>query len=134
MVMLLQFSFGVSQDVATYVNQPFSISFTAGQTYYIINPDGTTEQLTFRENSTAAQNSTLRFKILDNNYNAIDEEDFQKQAQYFPSFGQYISDGRLSNIQLICNNATKSDGSMMRPTTYAEVLTVGILGIYHQAH
>ena len=81
-----QFTFGVSQDVATYVNQPFSISFTAGQTYYIINPDGTTEQLTFRENSSAAQNSTLRFKILDNNYNAIDEEDFQKTGSVFPVF------------------------------------------------
>lgn len=114
-----QFGFYISNESSNYVNVPFYFTFNAGQTYTIYNMDGTTESLTFKTESTAAQNSSLRFKILDNNLNAIAEDDFYRQMQYYPSAGQYISNGRLTNIQLICNNATKSDGSMMRPNNYA---------------
>lgn len=115
-----QFNFNVSTQTGNYVNTPFTITFNAGQTITCYDEEGTMSQLTFpAENSTSHTWSTLSFKILDNNLNAIDLDGFQRQAQYYPSFGQYISDGRLTNIQLLCNNASKSDGSMMRPNNYS---------------
>lgn len=115
-----QLNFNVSTQTGNYVNTPFTITFNAGQTVTCYDEQGTMSQLTFpAENSTSHTWSTLSFKILDNNLNAIDLDGFQRQAQYYPSFGQYITDGHLTNIQLLCNNASKSDGSMMRPNNYS---------------
>lgn len=115
-----QLNFNVSTQTGNYVNTPFTITFNAGQTVTCYDEQGTMSSFTFpAENSTSHIWSTLSFKILDNNLNANDLDGFQRQAQYFPSFGQYINDGRLTNIQLLCNNASKSDGSMMRPNNYS---------------
>lgn len=115
-----QLNLNVSSQTGNYVSVPFTITFNAGQTVTCYDEEGTMSQLTFpAENSTSHTWSTLSFKILDNNLNAIDLDGFQRQAQYYPSFGQYISDGLLTNIQLLCNNASKSDGSMMRPNNYS---------------
>ena len=115
-----QLNFNVSTQTGNYVNTPFTITFNAGQTVTCYDEQGTMSSFSFpAQNSTSHTWSTLSFKILDDNLNAIDIDGFQKQAQYYPSFGQYISDGRLTNIQLLCNNASKSDGSMMRPNNYA---------------
>lgn len=115
-----QLNFNVSTQTGNYLNTPFTITFNAGQTVTCYDEQGTMSSFTFpAQNSTSHTWSTLSFKILDNNLNAIDLDGFQKQAQYNPSFGQYINDGRLTNIQLLCNNASKSDGGMMRPNNYS---------------
>lgn len=115
-----QFELIVTQADADFVNSRFALGFQAGKTYYINNPDGTTEEFTFNENSTAADSSRLRFLDLNGStVNSTIEDDFARQAYYFPKFSEYITDGVLTNIQLLCNNATKSDGSMMRPNNYS---------------
>lgn len=115
-----QFDFGISNETSNYVSTPFTLNFQLGQTYTVYNLDGTTSSLTFpASNSTSHTWSKVSFKILDNNLNSISQDGFYRQMQYYPSAGQYISDGRLTNAQLMFNNASKSDGSMMRPNNYA---------------
>lgn len=115
-----QFDLRVTQANADFVNSRFVLGFQSGKTYYINNPDGTTEQFTFNENSSAAANSSLRFLDLNGStVNSTIEDDFARQAYYFPKFSEYITDGVLTNIQLMCNNASNSDGTMMRPNNYS---------------
>ena len=115
-----QFDFAISNETSNYVSTPFTLNFQLGHTYTVYNLDGTTSSLTFPDsNSTSHTWSKVSFKILDNNLNSISQDGFYRQMQYYPSAGQYISDGRLTNAQLMFNNASKSDGSMMRPNNYS---------------
>lgn len=116
-----QFDIYYTDSTSGIVNEPFTLRFREGATYYIYNSDGSVESLTFKSGTTSNSHSMLRFQGLDNNLNAISIDNFYRQAQYYPDFGRFVHDGRLTNAQLFFNNAMKDDGSgsMMLPNNYA---------------
>lgn len=102
-------------NTSEFVNNPYYIRLKNEHTFTCVDSDGTVESVTLPSGS--RYNQIIEFYALntDNSsayVNSIYVNDFfAKQAEHYSHFSDYLEDGILPNIFVLCNTVQDPDGS-----------------------
>ena len=109
-----QYDITSNSNLSEFDNNPYYFRLRNGHTFTCVDSDGTVESVTLPSGS--YYNQIIEFYALNNESgsytNSIYVGDFfAKQAEHYSRFSDYLEDGILPNIFVLCNTVQQPNGS-----------------------